>query len=380
VDPAGNAIFFWLGLLGSASILLFAISRGERHAPTPPDHYRTALLQILRNELDAAVESLRLTVQSAEAPADAYIQLGNLLRARGEALAAFRVHQSLTVRQNMQLEERVATFRALAEDYRALGQRSEALNTLESLAQLRRDAPVVADLARESLLLGRYDAAVTLLRELQRLEPGIGRPELAAFLAAAAEHALRRDHRSEARRLLQMAQREDDGCPQALDLLGDLAQLEGDHESALYYWQKLVFAGNAPATDVHEKLEKVYFELGKFSEIERVYAQILEARPRDLPTLLAAARIALKKSESAEAERLLRTTLEVAPRSNAAFVMLVGLWLDEGKSREVRELVASQVAGTSHEQLACPRCSEKRDRQSGYCVACGRFGPYEPAA
>lgn len=380
MDPAGNALLFWLGLLGSASILLFAISRGERHAPSPPDHYRVALLQILRNELDAAVESLRLTVQSADAPADAYIQLGNLLRARGEALAAFQVHQSLTVRQNLQPEERIATLRALVDDYRALNQRSEALRTLEALAHLRRDAGVVADLARESLLLGRYDAAVTLLRELQRLEPSIGRPELATFLTVAAEHALRRDHRAEARRLLQLAQKEDDGCPQALDLFGDLELLDGDSESALYYWQKLVFAGNAPAPDVHEKLEKVYFEMGKFGEIERVYSQILESRPRDLPTLLAAARIAIKKGEAAEAERLLVTAHEVGPRSNLAFVMLVGLWLDGGKNREVRDLVASHVAGTSGEELACPRCGEKRDRQPGYCVGCGRFGAYEPAA
>jgi lipopolysaccharide biosynthesis regulator YciM len=380
VDPAGNAILFWLGLLGSASILLFAISRSERHVPSPPDHYRNALLQILRNELDAAVESLRLTVQSTDAPADAYIQLGNLLRSRGEALAAFRVHQSLTVRQNLQPEERIATLRALVDDYRALNQRAEALQTLESLAQLRRDAPVVADLARESLLLGRYDAAVALLRELQKLDASIGRPELAAFLAAAAEHALRRDHLSESRRLLQLAQKEDDGCPQALDLCGDLAQLEGDHESALYYWQKLVFAGNAPAPDVHEKLEKVYFEMGKFSEIERVYTQILEARPRDLPTLLAAARIASKKGEAEEAERLLRNAIELAPRSTAAFVMLVGLYLDEGKGREVRDLVAAHVAGNPKETLVCPRCGEKRDRQPGYCTGCGRFGAYEPTA
>lgn len=380
MDPAGNAILFWLGLLASTSILLFAISRSERPAPPPPDHYRVALQQILRNELAAAVDSLRLTVQSADAPADAYIQLGNLLRARGEALAAFRVHQGLTVRQNLQPEERIATLRALAEDYRALGQRAEALRTLESLAQLRRDAAVVADLARESLLLGRYDPAVSLVRELQRLDPGLGRPEIATFLAAAAEHALRRDQRAECRRLLQLAHKEDDGCPQATDLFGDLEQLEGDHESALYYWQKLVFAGTSPGSDVHEKLEKVYFDMGKFGEIERVYSQVLEGRPRDLPTLLAAARIALKKGESADAERMLRTVLEIAPRSNAALVMLVGLYLDEGKSREVRDLVAAHVVSAGREMFACPRCAEKRDRQPGYCIGCGRFGAYEPVA
>ena len=376
---AGSSLYFWFGLLASASIVLFALTRDDHRPVAPPDHYRAALLHILRNDLDAAVSSLRLTIQSASAPADAYIQLGNLLRIRGDHVAALQIHQSLTVRKDLQPEERIATLRALVEDYRSLGQRSEALATLESLAKLRRDAPVVADLMRESLVQGRYDAAAGYLRELQRIDPAVGKSEAATFLAAIAAHALARDRRADARRFLQQAQKEDDSCPQALDLLGDVALLDGDAESALYYWQKLAFAGQSAAPDVHEKLERVYFELGKFGEIERVYAQMLEKRPRDLKTMLAAARIALKKGESAEAERLLQTALEVAPRSTAVFRMLVGLYLDAGDSRRVRELVDTHVqACSTREGFACPRCGTRSEEPPGYCVGCGRFGAYEP--
>jgi lipopolysaccharide biosynthesis regulator YciM len=382
VDPgAGSSLFFWLGLLASGSIVLFALTRGDdRRAAPPPDHYRAALLHILRNDLDAAIDSLRLTIQSASAPPDAYIQLGNLLRVRGDHVAALQLHQSLTVRRDLSTEERIATLRALVEDYRALGQRSEALRTLESLAELRRDAAVVGDLARESLLLGRYDPAVDCMRELQRSDPNVGKPELATFLAAVAAHGLARDRPAEARRFLQQALKEDDSCPQALDLSGDVALQDGDAESALYYWQKLAFSGQAAAPDVHEKLERVYFELGKFGEIERVYSQILERRPRDLRTLLAAARIALKKGEAADAERLLQGALDVAARSTTAFRMLAGLWLDEGEVRRVRELIDAHVETCAlQETLACPRCGTRSTEQPGYCVGCGRFGAYEPS-
>jgi lipopolysaccharide biosynthesis regulator YciM len=375
VDPgAGSSLFFWLGLLASGSIVLFALTRGDdRRTVVPPDHYRAALLHILRNDLDAAVHSLRLTIQSTSAPPDAYVQLGNLLRVRGDHVAALQLHQSLTVRRDLSTEERIATLRAL-------GQRAEALRTLESLAELRRDHAVVADLARESLLLGRYDTAVDCMRELQKSDPGIGKPEMATFLAAVARHALSRDRPAEARRFLQTALKEDDACPQALDLSGDLALQDGDADSALYYWQKLAFSGPTAAPDVHEKLERVYFELGKFGEIERVYGQILEKRPRDARTLLAAARIALKKGEAADAERLLQTALDVVPRSATAFRMLAGLWLDEGETRRIRDLVEAHVKTCSgQESFVCPRCAARATEQPGYCLGCGRFGAYEAA-
>lgn len=379
MDVPGSSILFAFGLLGSAGVVLYAISRADRR-PAPLDPYRTALDHLLRDDLDAALEALQRTIRTADAPPDAYIQLGNLLRARGEHRAALQIHQTLTVRRDLRPDEQAGMLRALVEDHRALGQRAEALRTLEALVVLRRDARVLQELAREALAVGHFEAAVARLREAQTLDPALGRGEMATFMAAVAEQCLKRGRPADAKRFLQQAQKEDDACPQALDLLGDVVLAEGDTESAVYYWQKLVFGGNAPALDVHEKLEKVYFDLGKFGEIERVYSQILEKRPRDLPTLLAAARISLKKGEAAEAERLLRTALEVAPHSNAALQLLAGLWLDEGKHREVRELLATHLESCrATGELACPHCGKRTARQPGYCANCGRFGMYVPA-
>lgn len=92
----------------------------------------------------------------------------------------------------------------------------------------------------------------------------------------------------------------------------------------------------------------MYFDLGKFGDIERVYTQILEKRPRDVHALLARARIASKKGEGDEAERLLRTALDEEPGSRRAFQMLASLLLDEGKSQEARDLIENHF-GTEDE-------------------------------
>lgn len=375
MDP--SSFFFGIGIVASAAFVLYAISRGEPRPYAPPDHYRAALGQLTANDGDAALESLRRTVQSPHAPPDAYLKLGNLLRTRGEPQAALQVHRSLTVRGDLQPVEREAILRALADDHRAMGQHAETLAALQDLAALRREPSVLAEIARELLLQNQYDAAVETLREAQKLDPAIGPGEFAAFVTAAAQRCLTADRTADAKRYLQLALKEDEAAPIALDLSGDLAMAAGDHESALYYWQRLMFAGGPAAAGVHEKLERVYFELGKFGDIERLYAQILEARPRDVETLLAAARIALKKGEADDAERLLQDVLDAAPASRTAFQLLAALWLDEGKIRESKELIAQHVTRCAPAAtLACPACGQTAPRQPGYCTQCGRFGEY----
>jgi lipopolysaccharide biosynthesis regulator YciM len=373
----GSDFLFWLGLIVSVGLVLFALSRGPRKGPERPDHYRTALTQLLHDDWEAALTSLRRAIEAGHTTPDTYIKLGNLLRRRGDHAAAFQIHQSLTVRQDVSAEERKALLRSLVEDYRALGRRAEALRTLESLAELGRDAGVLRELARESLHAGQLDDGVAHLREAQRLDPSLSKTDLAAFLAETAERVTQAGRPQDAKHYLQQALKEEGSCAPALLAMGDLAYAEGDHETALYYWQRLAFAAPAESPEVHEKLEKVYFELGKFGDIERVYAQILEKRPRDLQTTLAAARIALKKGESAEAEHLLRSALEIAPTSSAAFEMLANLCIDEGKLRELREVLSTHIE--QHRvggRFACEGCGHGSERQAGYCTECGRFGAF----
>jgi lipopolysaccharide biosynthesis regulator YciM len=350
---AGSALYFWIGLLVVAAIFLYVISRGGRRRRTRPDDYASALNQIIHDDWDGALASLQRAIQSGHTSPDAYIKLGTLLRRRGDHTAALQIHQGLTVRQDLSSEERNAVLRCLVDDLRALGRRAEALRTLQQLAQADRNGDLQKQIAEEALASGEFETAEKAMREAQRIDGTLDAKELATFIASIGESCFERDQHADAKRYLQAALKEDDGCEAALLRMGDLAYQEGDHESALYYWQKLAFAAPASDPELFERLEKVYFDLGKFGEVERVYAQILEKRPRDREALLAAARIAAKKGELDEAERLLRHVLEQMPESRRAFRMLAHLLLEQGKTQETRELLDAHL-GAPKEDLATP--------------------------
>lgn len=339
---SAEAFVFWLGLMLIAGGFLYVMSRGPRKANVPADHYATALNYILNDDWDGALDSLRRAASAGNTSAAVYIQLGSLLRRRGHHATALQVHQTLTVRQDLSPEERHTVQRCLVEDYRALGRRREALQTLQQMALEGRDAALQREIAHEALQVGDYVSAEKAIRNV-RADGASERAALAEFLATMGERCRQQDQRAEAKRHFQEAIKENGSCEPALLAMGDLAYDEGDHESALYYWQKLAFAAAEAAPELYERLERVYFDLGKFSDIERVYAQILEKRPRDVQALLAAARLATKKGDVEEAERMLRAALEVAPESPRAFQWLTHLLLDTGKTQEVRVVIDAYV-------------------------------------
>ncbi len=345
---AGTTLYFWLGLVVVAGLFLLVITRGSRRSKSSPDYYATALNQLIHDDWDGALASLQRAIQSGHTPPDAYIKLGSLLRRRGDHTAAFQIHQNLTVRQDLSPEDRATLLRCLVDDHRALGQRSEALRILQQMAANGRSTGIQREIADEALASGDHAAAAKAIREAQKTDASLDAMAVGRFLAQIGQGCFERGADADAKRYFQDALKEDDTSATALRGMGDLAYQAGDHESALYYWQKLAFAGPQNA-DLYERLERVYFDLGKFGDIERVYAQILEKRPRDLHALLARARIATKKGQVDEAESLLRAALDQEPQSGRAFQMLASLLLEQGKSRDARQLIESHFGAEGTE-------------------------------
>jgi lipopolysaccharide biosynthesis regulator YciM len=308
---AGSAVLFWAGLLVVAALFLFAISRGSRRRRAQPDHYASALNQIIHDDWDGALGSLQRAIQSGHTSPDAFMKLGNLLRRRGDHTRALQIHQG------------------------------------------RRDASLHRQIAEEALASDEFASAEKAIRDAQRLDATLEAADVARFIARIGERCFENQRHEDAKRYFESALKEDDACEPALLRMGDLAYQGGDHESALYYWQKLAFAVPMSDPELFARLEKVYFDLGKFGEVEGVYAQILEKRPHDREALLASARIAVKKGEQAEAERLLRQVLERVPDSRRAFRMLAHLLLEQGKTQETRELIDAHI-GSPQEDVVTP--------------------------
>ena len=78
-----------------------------------------ALNAMLLSDKSKAINLLSTLVKNDSEHVSAYLQLGNLLR-HEDTDRAIKIHQMLTVRQNLDMETKIEIFKSLALDYKKI--------------------------------------------------------------------------------------------------------------------------------------------------------------------------------------------------------------------------------------------------------------------
>ena len=134
-----NTIYLYLilALALSSGILFYYFSYKSVKQPRTDILYTDALNAMVRGDKSKAVWKLRQVVKQDSDHVRAYLQLGNILRDENTE-QAIKIHQSLTVRPNLSAEMRVDIHRALANDYKKIGNYTKAKNEAEQILNIEK--------------------------------------------------------------------------------------------------------------------------------------------------------------------------------------------------------------------------------------------------
>ena len=123
--------FLWITLvLLGAGGFVFYYYRPKTQARTE-SIYTHALNAMVRGDRRIALNHLRDVVKQDTNHIDAYLQMGDILREEGNAQAAVKIHQSLTVRPNLSNDINRDIHKSLALDFEQLGQFAKARREAE---------------------------------------------------------------------------------------------------------------------------------------------------------------------------------------------------------------------------------------------------------
>lgn len=131
-----NSILVIVGVAVVAAVagVLWTVFRRSEPRDRGSDYLR-ALEHWLAGEEDEALRLLTEVVRQDPSSVEPYLQLGHLLRHRGDAARAAVLHRGLTVRPGLPRPQRVAIGLALAEDLLALERWDEAQEVLDGLVR-----------------------------------------------------------------------------------------------------------------------------------------------------------------------------------------------------------------------------------------------------
>jgi lipopolysaccharide assembly protein B len=368
------------GLLALIGWAAWTISHGQEtgRGKAEESAYQRGLTALLSGDRETALEELALSVKEDSDNVDAYIHLGNLLRERGEADRALGIHRELTVRSGQTLGQQRAVREALVLDLIAVGKHGPAVEEARALRELdRKNGSSLRLLQRAHEAASEWDRAFDVRSERHRLS-GDRDPEPLALYRAAIGEALLRDGRlDEAKHHFKESLRLRRNLPAALLRLGDIYYQKGRVERATVLWKGLADTRPDLAHLVLGRLETAYFESGRMSEMARAYEEILSKNPRSARTLVALARMHVKRGDLTEAQRALAEALEADPQSLAARLLLVSVHRRRGElSRALDEMETVFRGMGESESFLCRQCHAPSDEYWTRCPQCGTWTPY----
>jgi lipopolysaccharide biosynthesis regulator YciM len=372
LNTIAAAVFVLICIVG-----LYLLSRRRRKKAPARSLYVTALEKLLGGGADEGFRNLKEEVRTNPSNDRAYLLLGDLLRERGEADRAARVHRQLLVRPGLDPQTQSEVRLHLAEDLEAAG-RWEAAEAVyrEVLKSSEASEPARKGLATALEQQGKWEQALGVRQRLRDTHDRV----LALMLAKMGEEELDKGRYKDARARLTDALRKDAACSTARLLLGDSYRRQGKLDDALEQWNSVVAHDDELAQEAFRKLEEALFEGGRFGEMEQIYRAALERRPDDGGTVRALAGFLARKGEKREALDVCRTYLLQHPDDREVRFRMAVLSRDVGDTEEALENLlqlfpTEDAPGSYH----CPICGHQAGRLLWLCPSCKQWVVYRQA-
>lgn len=295
--------------VGLLLVVLLLIIVGKRHAEAirnERDPYVEGLRHLVDVEVDLAYACLKEAVEADTSNIDAYILLGDILRRKGSAERALKVHRDVTVRSDLTPVLRRIALKSLALDYFSLSDWGSAEETLLDLDRIWK----TSSWARLRLMdvyeaRGSWDDAFTLGRSLLD-EDQVTVERLARCRIEEAQSLATVGEGHKARIALKEALKQDPTASEAYMLIGDTYAAEKRTADAVDWWEKLVSSVPVDAGPALARLEDALYELGEFNRMAEIYHRYLESNPGNPDAALALAHFHERRGEVQEAMDILK--------------------------------------------------------------------------
>lgn len=309
--------------------------------------YQEITEALLEQKLPQARETLKEIVRADTEDVAAYLRLARVFRREGDLERAVALRRSLTARELKDRKLRVELLEGLVVDLLMLRRYGEARAVAATLRGVdRRNAQIARAEFHAALHREDWATALKTVAAISRAGADRGDPEPFQLRTYIAQRRAEAGEVREARRLLEDALKANPQYAPAQLLLGDLWMDAGEAERAAEVWAGLLRQRPESAAQVIPRIEKAYFEMGRFGELGRLYGELVaEAGPRAGALRLALARMALRKGEAAEALRIVEELSPGESTGDAVFCWRLFFLLESGGTQQAQAALKERIEG-----------------------------------
>jgi len=361
-------------LLGIATKMFFfsGVKKTSMH-----DAEIQALNCILAGDKEKALHLLKNIARTDTSNVGAYLQVGDLYRQLGNPEAAIRVHQDVLDRDDAGPEMRLMAHERLARDHEALKHYPQAVKHAESILKLdRKNLWALQALHRYAVSQSDWNAAIKAFQK-ENANGGIANAMLPAIYKT--QDALKskaQGKTSDAVSLLKQAIKLNSRCPAPYFHLGKIRQEEGNYKHAIDFYTTFVELDPTSGSFVFSDIEKMYFELGQFEQVETFYQRLHQKQPDNLEVVIGLASYFERKGEARDALTLLED-VKAPDHGNLSFVLGQLNLLEKLGHKDALKIAIEDfvVADRQKRILTCPSCGQMGTEPSYICKKCDFVKP-----
>jgi lipopolysaccharide biosynthesis regulator YciM len=302
-------------------------------------------LAALDHDFAMAEDLLARLVRLDSNDIDVYLALGRVYRDRGEIGRAIALHQTLVLRRDLDVGQRMDALSQLAADFQRGGFTRRALAAYDEV--LEHDGRRVDALrARADLLVaaGEPARALDTLGRLERYGGRVTVGERADLLCTVARRAREDGRIDAARRAVRKALRADPQHVEGQLLTAELALARGRTKPAIRAYQVALDVAPERAVELLERAGRALIAKGQRPLYEQLLRDRLARQTEDLAAGLALADLLSHDGRADDARTLLQSLLAREPDHVAAHmalgrILLAGAGTDPQLADRYRELL-----------------------------------------
>lgn len=275
------ALFGWL----SARHNLF----GQSTLPssTLSADYFKGLKYLLNEEPDKAIDIFIRLIDVDSDTVETHLALGTLFRRRGEVNRAIRIHQNLTARTNLSIQQRYLALLELGLDFRRAGLLDRAEATFQQLTSSHEHRITayqqLLDIYQQE---HEWEAAIDTALQLESASHVKMHRVIAQYYCEQVEALRQQGQREKALQAIQAALKIDSRCVRASLLEGQLALDNHDKIQAIQSFKRIEQQDADYLPEIIEPLQSCYRDLGQQHDFEEYLYHLLERYGGVAPTLL----------------------------------------------------------------------------------------------
>jgi len=264
------------------------------------DDFIRGLVAIIEHDLDSAVKYLHSASTKDTSNIIAFTLLGDILRQKGDAETAKKLHISLLPRAFITPGQKARVYKSLALDAVALNDYKKGLEYIEQAISLKPDQWCYELCAEILEKLERWEDAFSVLAKTD------GNKQILAMYKVKIGDNIVQDDPHKARIIYKEALKLDANCLPAMVKIGDAYMQEGKIAQALEWWEKALTEFPERADTIIDKIESAYYETGEFDDARKLYRKILKENPDAEIVRIRLASIYEKMGELQTAQNIIR--------------------------------------------------------------------------